>query len=253
MPNSTTIILPVFNEEGNLRPLVEELSDTFGETEYSPDYLFVDDASTDDSRKVLQNLSSKHNPIEVLSLSEHTGKSAALAAGFNQADSSLIATMDSDGQDRPADLLAMLGEIDDCDGIAGYRKNRADGWWRKLSSKIANEKRKSFLDDNIRDSACGLRLFRNKVIEALPRFEGMHRFLPSLALINGFDIKQMPVQQRPRKSGASAYSNIGRLPSTFRDLIGVTWLKQRHIDFNVVETINEETESSDEANSFTKR
>jgi dolichol-phosphate mannosyltransferase len=227
------VVVPVFNEAGNLQPLYEEIKAGRSELDRKGRTIFVDDGSEDDSWPIIRELAKTHESVTGLRLGANRGQSTAFFAGFRESDSPLVATIDADGQNDPADLADMLEQIADADVVAGYRKNRQDSAWKRFGSTVANTVRNWVTGDDVIDTGCSLKLFRRPVVDSLPRFEGMHRFLPTLARMNGFTVKQVPVNHRPRRSGETSYSNLGRLTTTILDLLAVRWMQSRTVNAEV--------------------
>ncbi|HRV83036.1 MAG TPA: glycosyltransferase, partial [Planctomycetota bacterium] len=141
----------------------------------------------------------------------------------------LLATLDSDLQNDPGDLLAMLETLGDLDAVVGYRIKREDTWLRRVSSKVANGVRNRLSGDQIRDTGCSLKLFRTAAIRDIALFEGMHRFLPTLLRYHGYQVAEFPVSHHPRLAGTSKYGVWNRVFRSFRDLIAVRWMRSRII------------------------
>ncbi len=227
-----TIVLPVFNEAGNLRSLTREIKEALnGICDYR--VLFVNDGSTDNSRRILNEIAAAHERVEVIHFRKNAGQSAAFAAGFEEAGTPLVATMDADGQNDPNDLPDMLDEIGKYDVVAGYREDRKDNRVRQLASRFANKVRNLVTGEDIVDTGCSLKLFRREVLEDLPYFEGMHRFLPTLVRREGYNVVQVPTTHRPRIEGETKYSVMGRLLTTCLDLLAVRWLLDRTLDYEI--------------------
>lgn len=227
-----TVVLPVYNEKGNLEPITREIGDAMnGVCDY--EIIFVDDASTDGSREILDELAECNEDIEVIHFEENAGQSAAFAAGFKAAETPYIAMMDADRQNDPADLPQMIEALDDCDMVAGYRENRQDHWVRELGSNIANTVRNYVTGSDIIDTGCSLKVFRKEITEDIPYFEGMHRFLPTLAEREGYNVTQVPSNHRPRIKGETKYTLSGRLVTTAADLLAVRWLLDRSLDYDI--------------------
>ncbi|MFB6356510.1 MAG: glycosyltransferase family 2 protein [bacterium] len=232
--NRVDLVLPVYNEKGNLEKLYEEI-DAALSSEYNWKALFVDDGSTDGSTKLIRKLADKDDRVVLIRFAENSGQSAAFSAGFEYSTAPLVVTLDADGQNDPADIPRMIGEMGETDMVAGYRENRRDSWWRKLGSRLGNSVRNWLTGDNIIDTGCSLKVFRNEVVKSFPVFEGMHRFFPTLARIEGYSITQVPTNHRSRVHGETKYSNMGRLKTTLWDVWAVCWLQDRHLDYEVEE------------------
>ena len=138
--------------------------------------------------------------------------------------------MDGDGQNDPADIASMVALIDKSDAVFGFRKTRKDTWDRRLASKIANAIRRAFVKDGIKDTGCSLKVFRREMVQYLPPFNGLHRFMGAFFVAEGFRIVETPVNHRPRVEGISKYNNLDRALRGIYDLIGVSWYLKRKVN-----------------------
>ena len=231
-----TVVLPVFNEQGCLNAVLPEL---LAACAMFPEYeiIAVNDCSTDRSGEILRAYASRNPLIRILNLSENSGQSAALWAGFQEARFPITATMDADGQNDPRDIAACLRHMarEGADVCCGIRVDRRDTWAKRAGSRFANLIRRQVLGDGIADTGCPLKVFRTDYLRRLQYWNGMHRFLPALCQSMGAKVVQIPVTHRPRVAGDSKYTNLGRLKVTLRDLAGVAWLKSRARRFQCVE------------------
>jgi len=227
-----SVVIPVYNEVENISLLLREVATALdGRLEY--EIIAVDDGSTDGSLAFLQGL---HHELPTLRLVRHRrnfGQSAALVSGVRAARGPLIATLDGDGQNDPADIPALYAEYEqqarqpDPVLIAGNRARRQDRWLKRLSSRIANGVRQGLLRDDCPDTGCGLKLFSREMFLALPHFDHLHRFLPALFKRAGARVVNVPVNHRPRLRGQSKYGVSNRLWVGVVDLFGVMWLQRR--------------------------
>lgn len=227
-----SIVVPVHNENENLRPLIEEIAAAVaGLGEY--EIVYVDDGSRDDTLARLVALKSSFPALRVLHHIRCCGQSTALRTGVQAATGEVIATLDGDGQNDPANIPAMLEAWRELKQsgklalIAGYRRHRKDTGWRKFSSRFANRIRAALLGDETPDTGCGLKLFDRALFLELPYFDHMHRFLPALAQRAGAKVVSVEVNHRPRTLGQSKYGTWHRLWVGIWDLIGVMWLQRR--------------------------
>jgi len=234
VPN-LSIVIPVYNERDNLVPLWEELRAVLDRIGRTAEILFVDDCSRDGSAEVLSGLRKKDPAIRVLHLNPNSGQTAALLAGFGTARGEIVVTLDGDRQNDPSDIPSLLAKLPDFDAAVGYRANRADNWVRRISAKVSNAVRNAVSRDDIIDTGCMLKAFRTECLRALPQFNGMHRFLPTLLRMSGYKVCQLPVNHRPRVAGESKYGIGNRLFPALRDLFGVRWLQNRHMTYTVEE------------------
>lgn len=240
-----SIVVPVYNEEESLPPLVEEIAAALADGP-SWELILVDDGSTDASPLVMEKLRAE-NPgrIRLLRSEGNRGQSAALGSGFAAARAERVATLDADLQNDPADIPRLLHALDHgpggpWDAVSGVRRNRRDTWKRRVASKIANRVRNKVVKDTVSDVGCSLKVYRRRYLVNLPVFDGLHRFLPALLQMQGARITEMDVNHRPRVHGESKYTIGGRLQRGLYDLVGVRWLQSRWIDPTLVEEVGAE-------------
>ena len=228
-----SVVVPVHNEADNLRPLVSEIAAVLdgGETY---EIVYVDDGSSDGTGDLLRALMKDFPALRVLRHRVCAGQSAAIATGVAGARAAVIATLDGDGQNDPADIAKLLAiwrqaPADERPGVmvAGLRAKRRDDGIRRLSSKVANGVRSRLLGDDTPDTGCGLKVFARDAFLDLPRFDHMHRFLPALMLRRGGRVVSVEVNHRPRARGVSKYGLFDRLWVGIVDLFGVLWLRRR--------------------------
>jgi glycosyltransferase involved in cell wall biosynthesis len=227
-----SVVFPVHNERDNLAPLLREVDGALGDVVL--EVIAVDDGSTDGSLQELRRLQIEHDNLRVVSLVRRSGQSAAFAAGMEKARGDPIVLMDADGQNDPADvpaLLDILRQEPDCAGVVGYRQDRADSTWRLLQSRVANSVRNWLTGDRVRDTGCSLKVFRSAAVQELVRFDGMHRFFPTLIRQSGGRVIEAPVSHRPRLTGESKYGMWNRGLVALRDALGVRWLRIRRLDY----------------------
>lgn len=227
----TSIVIPIKDEQENLAPLTERLMKVLearDESRSAPfEILFVDDGSTDGSGPLLDSLAVHHSPVRVLHFDRNYGQSSAFDAGFKQSTGELVITMDGDLQNDPADIETLLPYTKQFDLVCGWRTNRHDSLVRTLSSRIANGVRSAVTGDHVHDTGCSLKIFKRAVVEKMQLFEGMHRFFPALALMQGFTITEVPVRHYPRTHGVSKYGVGNRLFKGLYDLLAVRWMQHR--------------------------
>lgn len=228
-----SIVIPVYNEAENIIPLVEEI---VAAMQHAQDYeiIYVDDGSTDQTGAVLSQSLASCAALRVIYHNKSCGQSTAIRTGVKAARFPVVATLDGDGQNDPADiprlynlLIGQQPVINQLWMVAGWRNKRHDSAWRLFSSKVANTVRSTLLGDNAIDTGCGLKVFfRDKFLD-LPYFDHMHRFLPALVIRAGGQVVSEPVNHRMRVQGQSKYGTLDRLWAGIVDLIGVMWLKSR--------------------------
>lgn len=222
-----SVVIPAFNEAGNVEPLVLEIAATLAAVEGGFEIIIVDDASTDGTADVLRGIS--HSTLFPVFHRFNCGQSAAVASGFHAARGDWVATLDGDGQNDPADLPAMLARAiaESCDCVTGVRRRRQDNFVRRVSSRVANGFRNWITGDRVTDSGCGVRVVRRAALREVPIFNGMHRFLPTLLRGQGFSVIEHEVNHRERRSGVSKYGVGNRLWRGIRDCFGVRWYLRR--------------------------
>ena len=232
-----SVVVPVYNEEGNLPVLIPALVEVLKNLGRSYEMIFVDDGSSDESRRILKEMASEHASLRILRFKENRGLSTALVAGMREARGEIIVTLDSDLQNDPADIPRLLEYLDRYDMATGWRQKREDKWLKKISSKIGNAVRNWVSGENIQDSACTLRAFKKECIQEIPVFNGMHRFFSTLVKMRGFGIIEVPVAHHPRRFGKSKYNIRNRMVRSFIDLLAVRWMKRRTIHYEIEERI----------------
>ncbi len=224
-----SVVVPVRNEQDNILPLVAEIQAALGGI-FRYEIIYVDDGSNDGTPARLQEATTRCPSLRVLRHRHSCGQSTALVTGIRAAQGPLIATLDGDGQNDPADIPALLA-VAQADGgallVAGWRARRHDTWLRRFSSRIANGVRGRLLGDHTPDTGCGLKVFPRQLFLELPYFDHMHRFLPALFLRAGGRVESIPVNHRPRTRGTSKYGLHNRLWVGIVDLLGVRWLQAR--------------------------
>ena len=226
-----SVVIPIFNERDNVTPLVEEINAALnGVCDF--EIIFVNDASTDDSLTILTELKQSFPFIRTVTHNKRSGQSAGLRTGVLAASGTLIATLDGDGQNDPADIPKLLERHESLSGseflmITGHRVDRKDTWVKRKASRAANVIRSLLLKDNNPDTGCSLKLYDRALFLRLPYFDHMHRFLPALVKRENFRVEVVPVNHRHRAYGQSKYANIDRLLVGIPDLIGMMWLIKR--------------------------
>ena len=223
-----SIVIPVFNEETNLEPLLDELEAVLKALDPAFEVLCVDDHSTDNSLDVLRRLRKGRPYLRVIAHSVNCGESAAQVTGFQHARGQIIITMDADQQNDPADIPRLLDALDDeIAAVCGVRRKREDNFVRRMSSRIANGFRNAITGDRISDAGCTFRVLRRGALREAPVFNGLHRFLPTLLRLQGFKVKEVPVNHRPRMRGVSKYGVGNRMWRGIRDCFAVRWYRAR--------------------------
>lgn len=226
-----SVVVPAFNEAENVENLATEIAAAL--SGFSYEMIFIDDASTDDTKSVLTDMKSRFSHLRVLSHRQNSGQSRGVRSGVRAARAPIIATLDSDGQNDPADIPKLFaqmtrGDVPETLGMVGGRRaKRIDSAAKKIGSRFGNGIRKRLLKDEADDTGCGLKLFRREAFLELPYFDHIHRYIPALMLREGYTIEFADVNHRAREFGESKYTNFGRLKVSVADLRGVIWLRRR--------------------------
>ncbi len=221
-----SLVIPVYNEEENLRPLAAEIRAALDGTGLDYEAIFIDDGSKDRSFTVLAELAAEDDRIVAIRFRRNYGQTAAFAAGFDHARGRIIVTLDADRQNDPADIPALLAELDKgYDVVNGWRENRQDDLVRRFPSRVANWLIARTSGVHLKDRGCSLRAFRSEVVRDLHLYGELHRFIPELVNFAGFTMSEVPVNHRARVAGTSKYG----LSRTFRvilDLFTIHFLRK---------------------------
>ncbi len=225
-----SVVVPMFNEANGAIELVREINAAMEAIPH--EIVVVDDCSTDATRSRLVQLKGGMAQLRVIAHHANAGQSRAIRTGVLAARGNLIATLDGDGQNDPADIPILVQEFNAALSltlgmVAGVRTRRQDTVAKRYASRAANAIRSRLLQDGAADSGCGLKVFARSAYLRLPYFDHQHRYLPALMRREGFEVAFIPVSHRPRLHGHSKYTNLGRLAVAFRDLLGVMWLADR--------------------------
>jgi dolichol-phosphate mannosyltransferase len=224
-----SIVVPVFNEAENVLPMAREVAAAMEQTPVAYELVFVDDASTDTTWQKIMEAHKTDARVRGLRHVRNSGQSAAVWTGIRGTQTPLIATLDGDLQNDPADLPRMIAELERVDFVCGKRLKRNDTFVRRASSKIARAVRTRALKSDFQDTGCAIRVFRRACIQDLMPFNGIHRFLPILAHANGARTLELPVNHRQRVAGVSKYGVWNRVWRGIYDLIGVNWYLKRRL------------------------
>ena len=224
-----SVLVPVMNEAGNIRPLIDEIVAAMTGRHF--EIIYIDDASTDSTADELADSQRAIPQLRVMRHEQRAGQSAALRSGLLAAKGHLIAVLDGDGQNVPSDLpvleAALLAEHSDRGMAAGIRQKRKDTALKLQASRIAKWIRKALLGDTHPDSGCGIKILHRDLFIELPFFNHMHRFMPSLVRRHGGGVTGVAVAHRARMQGQSKYKVLDRLVVGISDIIGVIWLLKR--------------------------
>ena len=231
-----SVVIPVFNEEDNLGPLVEELQPVLEKIGKPFEVIFIDDRSTDGSVGILKKLRETRPFIRVVKHGINSGESAAEATGFKFANGEIIITMDADQQNDPADIPELLKNLaGDIVAVCGVRRKRMDTIVKKISSRTANAFRNFVTGDRISDAGCTYRAIRKSALWQIQVFNGMHRFLPTLLRAQGYRVVEILVNDRPRTRGVSKYGIGNRMWRGILDCFAMRWFNKRAVRGDRVE------------------
>lgn len=236
MSIDVSIVIPLKDEAGNIDALARELKAALEPQSWSWEVIWIDDGSEDGSLALIEDLSQKDSRHRYLSFERNAGQSAALWAGFQAGRGRVIATIDGDAQNDPADIPGFVQIIldDQADMVNGYRAGRKDNLVRKIASRIGNGFRNWTTGRTVRDVGCSTRAFKRECVANLPLYKGLHRFLPTLVAMQGFRLAEIPANHRPRLRGRTKYSINNRLWVGLWDSFGVRWLQKRGFHYKIV-------------------
>lgn len=220
-----SIVIPVMNEQENIRDLIEELVAVLKQTGKTYEVIVVDDGSTDKTFSILTGMHQNDSHLKAVRFRKNFGQTAAMAAGFDYAMGDVIVTMDGDMQNDPADIPKMLNKLEEgFDLVSGWRYDRKDKFLtRRLPSKAANWLISKITKVKLHDYGCSLKAFRKEVIKNISLYGEMHRFIPAVAALQGVNETELIVNHRARTRGTSKYG-LGRIVRVFLDLITVKFL-----------------------------
>lgn len=213
-----SVVVPVFNEEGNVRELHKEILEVCKKENYKFEIIFVDDGSKDKTPEICKGL----KPLKYIRMRKNFGQTAAMDAGIKASQYDYIVTMDGDRQNDPADIPKLVNylEENDLDIVSGWRKNRKDTVMKKFTSRVANFLRGIIVKDHIHDSGCSLKIYKKECFDHINLYGEMHRFIPALLKIKGFEVGEVVVNHRPRTAGVTKY-NWKRTVKGFVDMISL--------------------------------
>lgn len=218
-----SLIVPVFDEEDNLVPLHTRIQDALVDLDF--EVIYINDGSKDTSAKILDEIARTDPRAKVIHFVRNYGQTAALTAGIRLSRSEILITLDADLQNDPFDIPTMLEELNDCDVVCGWRKDRKDNYMvRTLPSKVANALISRLSNVHLHDYGCTLRIYKRKYIHDIPLYGEMHRFIPIYVTWAGAKIKEVPVRHHPRTAGYSKYG-LWRIPKVLLDLTTLKFLR----------------------------
>ncbi len=229
-PTEISIVVPVYNEEGSLPVLHQEIVAALGrmgERGERAEILYVDDCSADASLQRMLELRRRDPRVRVIKFRRNFGQTAAMAAGFEEARGKVVVTLDGDLQNDPGDIPAIVEKLDEgWDVVAGWRRRRQDAYvLRRLPSILANRLISLVTGVSIHDTGCTLKAFRREIVKSMSIYAEQHRFLPVLSAGGGARVTELVVNHRPRTFGSSKYG-LSRASRVLIDLLTVKLISQ---------------------------
>tara|TARA_A100000164_G_C21882031_1_gene760786 strand:- start:841 stop:1539 length:699 start_codon:yes stop_codon:yes gene_type:complete len=221
---SFSIIIPIYNEEKNIEKLFKEIVQTLSEFNTVYEIVLINDASTDSSSTVINNLKNNNSFVKLINNNYNQGQSYSLIKGIKSSLHDTIITLDGDGQNDPKDIPNLLEKYTNDSQtklVGGIRVDRKDNILKRISSKIANKIRKYLLNDDCDDTGCSLKIFSKDIFLRFPEFDGLHRYLPALFKGHGCKTNFLPVTHRYRAHGKSNYGTFGRMFKGIFDILRV--------------------------------
>ncbi len=220
-----SVIIPVFNEEGNIEPLYREIRGALDGLGVEYEILAIDDGSTDDSFTLLKRVHEEDPRVRVIRFRRNFGQTAAFAAGFDAAQGEIVVTLDADLQNDPADIPPLLAKMEEgYDVVSGWRVERHDPFLtRRLPSMVANRLISELTGVRLHDYGCSLKAYRREVVKNIRLYGELHRFIPALASWMGVQVTEIPVNHRPRGFGRTKYG-LSRSIRVLLDLLTVRFL-----------------------------
>ncbi len=221
---SLSVVVPVYNEHESLDVLMEELVPVLDGLGLTAQIIFVDDGSSDGSLGVLNRLAEADPRVTVVVLRRNFGKGAALMAGFRQVTGDVVITMDADLQDDPAEIPALVADLEaGADLVSGWKADRRDPITKRLASKVFNGVTARFSGLRLHDLNCGLKGYRAEVVRTLSISGDLYRYIPVMAAADGYNVVERAVNHRPRRFGRSKYG-LERYVRGFLDLLTIMFI-----------------------------
>jgi dolichol-phosphate mannosyltransferase len=228
-----SVVVPIFNETENIAGLYKSITEAVKDRAGSYEIILVNDGSTDGSERKMDELALEDPCIEVIHFQKNCGQTSAIQAGIKKASGKYIGLIDADLQTDPNDFFTLMPYLTEFDFVNGWRTKRKDTFLKKISSRIGNGVRNWITGDVIEDTGCPMKLFKREVAESLHLYEGFHRFMPTLARMNGYTVVEVPVHHRERQYGTSKYGVMNRVFVGLMDAIVIGWLRKRSIHYEV--------------------
>lgn len=229
-----TIIVPIYNEDGNLFRLEKELLSYIKIAIYPTTILLINDGSTDKSQHYIEEICNRNEFFNYISFTKNSGLSAAIKAGFDTVSTELVGYIDADLQTSPHDFNLLLKHIDTYDLVTGVRINRKDTLVKNVTSIISNHIRRAFTHDGMDDTGCPLKVIKTEVAKRIPMFKGLHRFLPAMVILQNKTVIQIPINHYSRIAGQSKFGVWNRLFSPLIDCFVYLWMKKKYINYQIM-------------------
>jgi glycosyltransferase involved in cell wall biosynthesis len=236
-----SLVIPAYNEQENIPTLLQRVAAALVPIGKPFEVILIDDGSSDDTPRLLADAMKTRSWLRVLRMGKNSGQSAAFEAGFASARGEVIATIDADLQNDPAEIARLLPMLDEqkVDMITGWRKERQDTQFRRWQSRQANRIRNWITQETVHDSASSLKIYRAPIIKGLKLFRGAHRYFPTLVKMRGGSVYETPVKHSARFAGEGKYGFGNRAFVGIYDLFGVRWMKKRYLRYQVSEVRKE--------------
>lgn len=236
-----TIVVPLYNEVENIGELERRLGAFVSSCSLRTCVLFVNDGSTDGSLEKLTDVCRRNPQFSYISFDRNYGLTAALKAGIDNTFSKYVGYIDADLQTDPEDFELLLRHIGEYSMVTGVRADRQDSFFKKMQSKIANSFRRMMTGDGAKDTGCPLKVLHTDVARKLPLFNGMHRFLPALVLLQkGARYMEVPVHHHPRTAGRSKFGLGNRFWGPLADCFAYRWMRRRYIEYSIAKSDTDE-------------
>ncbi len=233
MEYKLTIVIPVYNEEDNLERVERELAAFIQISKVPACVLFVNDGSKDNSQSIIESICDRQNDFFFVQFKQNCGLSAAIKAGFDNTKTEWVGYIDADLQTHPEDFNLLIDYVGEYDLVTGVRADRKDSFVKNMSSKIANGIRRAFTHDGMDDTGCPLKIIKSDYAKRIPMFNGLHRFLPAMILLQQGKIIQIPVRHFPRMAGKAKFGLWNRLLGPLSDCFAYLWMKRKYINYRV--------------------
>ena len=235
MKPELTIVIPVYNEEQNLSRVRETFETYFQSARIPSQVLFVNDGSKDNSLQLIREIAGANPLFTYIVFDRNYGLSAAIKAGIDNTITQWVGYIDADLQTTPEDFNILAEYCEAYDLVTGIRKGRKDSFTKNLSSKIANGIRRAFTHDGMDDTGCPLKIIKTEKAKKIPMFNGLHRFLPAMILLQKGTVKQVPVRAFPRIAGKSNFHFWNRLAGPLADCFAYLWMKKKYLNYAIAE------------------